>query len=395
MRSSKKFDYIVIGGGIVGLSTALKLQEANKKVLILEKEKDVALHQSGRNSGVLHSGIYYKPNSFKSNLCIRGRELMLEFLNLKKIPYRLEGKIVVDEDIHKIESLYERAKSLEMKGVEIIKDSALIDKEPNSKILQGLFVPQAGVVDYKVVTEMMALTFKESGGEIEYFQEIIDIKDEQDSKLVSSKKQTFAGDFLINCAGLFSDKVAKLDGLNPKVQIIPFRGEYYEIVNQKTHLLNNMIYPIADPDLPFLGIHLTKTVDGRIEVGPNAVLAFSREGYSWSNFNLFQTLETITYKGMVKLGGRYFKTGISEMYRSLNKTAFVKEVNKLLPGIQANDLVQRPSGVRAQAVSEKGDLLDDFLFEEGTQSLHVLNAPSPAATASLAIGEYIASKVLS
>ena len=394
MRSSKKFDYIVIGGGIVGLSTALKLQEANKKVLILEKEKDVALHQSGRNSGVLHSGIYYKPNSFKSNLCIRGRELMLEFLNLKKIPYRLEGKIVVDEDIHKIESLYERSKSLEMKGVEVIKDSALIDKEPNSKILQGLFVPQAGVVDYKVVTEMMALTFKESGGEIEYFQEIIDIKDEQDSKLVSSKKQTFAGDFLINCAGLFSDKVAKLDGLNPKVQIIPFRGEYYEIVNQKTHLLNNMIYPIADPDLPFLGIHLTKTVDGRIEVGPNAVLAFSREGYSWSKFNLFQTLETITYKGMVKLGGRYFKTGISEMYRSLNKTAFVKEVNKLLPGIQANDLLQRPSGVRAQAVSEKGDLLDDFLFEEGTQSLHVLNAPSPAATASLAIGEYIASKVL-
>ena len=395
MKSSKKFDYIVIGGGIVGLSTALKLQETNKKVLVLEKEKDVALHQSGRNSGVLHSGIYYKPNSFKSNLCIRGRELMLEFLNLKKIPYRLEGKIVVDEDIHKIESLYERAKSLEMKGVEVIKDSALIDKEPNSKILQGLFVPQAGVVDYKVVTEMMALTFKESGGEIEYFQEIIDIKDEQDSKLVSSKKQTFAGDFLINCAGLFSDKVAKLDGLNPKVQIIPFRGEYYEIVNQKTDLLNNMIYPIADPDLPFLGIHLTKTVDGRIEVGPNAVLAFSREGYSWSKFNLFQTLETITYKGMVKLGGRYFKTGISEMYRSLNKTAFVKEVNKLLPGIQANDLVQRPSGVRAQAVSEKGDLLDDFLFEEGTQSLHVLNAPSPAATASLAIGEYIASKVLS
>ena len=395
MRSSKKFDYIVIGGGIVGLSTALKLQEANKKVLILEKEKDVALHQSGRNSGVLHSGIYYKPNSFKSNLCIRGRELMLEFLNLKKIPYRLEGKIVVDEDIHKIESLYERAKSLEMKGVEVIKDSALIDKEPNSKILQGLFVPQAGVVDYKVVTEMMALTFKESGGEIEYFQEIIDIKDEQDSKLVSSKKQTFAGDFLINCAGLFSDKVAKLDGLNPKVQIIPFRGEYYEIVNQKTDLLNNMIYPIADPDLPFLGIHLTKTVDGRIEVGPNAVLAFSREGYSWSKFNLFQTLETITYKGMVKLGSRYFKTGISEMYRSLNKKAFVKEVNKLLPGIQANDLLQRPSGVRAQAVSEKGDLLDDFLFEEGTQSLHVLNAPSPAATASLAIGEYIASKVLS
>ena len=394
MRSSKKFDYVIVGGGIVGLSTALKLQEANKKVLILEKEKAVGTHQSGRNSGVLHSGIYYKPNSFKSNLCIRGRELMLEFLNTQNIPYRLEGKIVVDENLEKIDSLYERSKSLEMTGVEILKNSALTDKEPNSKILQGLFVPQAGVVDYKAVTEKMAAVFKKNNGEIDYFQEIVDIADGQDSKLVSSKKETFRGDFLINCAGLFSDKISKLDGLNPKVKIIPFRGEYYEIVNEKSHLLNNMIYPIADPNLPFLGIHLTKTIDGRIEVGPNAVLAFSREGYSWGNFNLVQTIETITYKGMLRLGSKYFKTGIDEMYRSLNKSAFVKEVNKLLPGIQKEDLLPRPAGVRAQAVSETGELLDDFLFEEGDRSLHVLNAPSPAATASLAIGEYIASKVL-
>ena len=394
MRSSKKFDYVIVGGGIVGLSTALKLQEANKKVLILEKEKAVGTHQSGRNSGVLHSGIYYKPNSFKSNLCIRGRELMLEFLNTQNIPYRLEGKIVVDENLEKIDSLYERSKSLEMTGVEILKNSALTDKEPNSKILQGLFVPQAGVVDYKAVTEKMATVFKENNGEIEYCQEIVNIADGQDSKLVSSKKETFRGDFLINCAGLFSDKISKLDGLNPKVKIIPFRGEYYEIVNEKSHLLNNMIYPIADPNLPFLGIHLTKTIDGRIEVGPNAVLAFSREGYSWGNFNLVQTIETLTYKGMLRLGSKYFKTGIDEMYRSLNKSAFVKEVNKLLPGIQKEDLLPRPAGVRAQAVSETGELLDDFLFEEGDRSLHVLNAPSPAATASLAIGEYIASKVL-
>ncbi len=394
MRSSKKFDYVIVGGGIVGLSTALNLQEANKKVLILEKEKAVGTHQSGRNSGVLHSGIYYKPNSFKSNLCIRGRELMLEFLNTHNIPYRLEGKIVVDENLEKIDSLYERSKSLEMTGVEILKNSALTDKEPNSKILQGLFVPQAGVVDYKAVTEKMAAVFKENNGEIEYFQEIVNIADGQDSKLVSSKKETFRGDFLINCAGLFSDKISKLDGLNPKVKIIPFRGEYYEIVNEKSHLLNNMIYPIADPNLPFLGIHLTKTIDGRIEVGPNAVFAFSREGYSWGNFNLAQTIETLTYKGMLRLGSKYFKTGIDEMYRSLNKSAFVKEVNKLLPGIQKEDLLPRPAGVRAQAVSETGELLDDFLFEEGDRSLHVLNAPSPAATASLAIGEYIASKVL-
>ena len=394
MRSSKKYDYIVIGGGIVGLSTALKLQEANKKILILEKESGVGLHQSGRNSGVLHSGIYYKPDSFKSNLCLRGRELMLEFLESNNIPYRLEGKIVVDENIQKIESLFERSKLLAMSGVQVLEKDALIDKEPNSKILQGLFVPQAGVVDYKIVTEMMVDIFRNKGGDVEYFQEIVNITENNDSKLVSSKKETFTGDFLINCAGLFSDKVAKLDGLNPKVQTIPFRGEYYEIVNEKSHLLNNMIYPIADPELPFLGIHLTKTVDGRIEAGPNAVLAFSREGYSWTKFNLFETLETITYKGMVKLGRKYFKTGIDEMYRSLNKAAFVQEVKKLLPGIESEDLVQRPAGVRAQAVSDDGSLLDDFLFEEGYKSLHVLNAPSPAATASLAIGEYIASKVL-
>ena len=394
MRSSKKYDYIVIGGGIVGLSTALKLQEANKKILILEKESGVGLHQSGRNSGVLHSGIYYKPDSFKSNLCIRGRELMLEFLESNNIPYRLEGKIVVDENIQKIESLFERSKLLAMSGVQVLEKDALIDKEPNSKILQGLFVPQAGVVDYKIVTETMVDIFRNKGGDVEYFQEIVNITENNDSKLVSSKKETFTGDFLINCAGLFSDKVAKLDGLNPKVKIIPFRGEYYEIVNEKSHLLNNMIYPIADPDLPFLGIHLTKTVDGRIEAGPNAVLAFSREGYSWTKFNLFETLETITYKGMIKLGRKYFKTGIDEMYRSLNKAAFVQEVKKLLPGIESEDLVQRPAGVRAQAVSDDGSLLDDFLFEEGYKSLHVLNAPSPAATASLAIGEYIASKVL-
>ena len=394
MKSSKKFDYIIIGGGIVGLSTALKLQEADRKVLILEKEKTVGLHQSGRNSGVLHSGIYYKPDSFKSNLCIRGRELMLEFLNTNKIPYRLEGKIVVDQNMDKIESLFERSKSLEMKGIKILDKKELIEKEPNSKILNGLFVPQAGVVDYKIVAQAMSQIFENNGGDIEYFQKIVDISEYQDSKIVSSKKDIFTGDFIINCAGLFSDKIAKLDGLIPKVKIIPFRGEYYEIVTQKSDLLNNMIYPIADPDLPFLGIHLTKNVNGRIEAGPNAVLAFAREGYTWSKINLSQTLETITYKGMVKLGKKYIKTGLDEMYRSLNKSAFVKEINRLIPDITSEDLIKKQAGVRAQAVSENGELLDDFLFDEGNRSLHVLNAPSPAATASLAIGEYISSKVL-
>ena len=319
---------------------------------------------------------------------------MLEFLRTNEIPYRLEGKIVVDQDMDKILSLFERSKSLEMSGVKILEKHQLLEKEPNSKISQGLFVPQAGVVNYKIVTNTMSEIFKKNGGDIEYFQEIVNISDNADTKTVESKKDIFSGDFLINCAGLFSDKVAKLDGLFPKVKIIPFRGEYYELITEKSHLLNNMIYPIADPDLPFLGIHLTKTIDGKIEAGPNAVLAFAREGYSWSKINVSQTLETITYKGMIKLGRKYIKTGLDEMYRSLNKSAFVQEVNKLIPGVTSSDLIKRPAGVRAQAVSENGDLVDDFLFEEGNRSLHVLNAPSPAATASLAIGEYIASKVL-
>lgn len=267
MKSSKKFDYIVIGAGIVGLSTALKLQEANKKVLILEKEKSPGLHQSGRNSGVLHSGIYYKPNSFKSNLCIRGRELMLEFLRTNEIPYRLEGKIVVDQDMDKILSLFERSKSLEMSGVKILEKHQLLEKEPNSKISQGLFVPQAGVVNYKIVTNTMSEIFKKNGGDIEYFQEIVNISDNADTKTVESKKDIFSGDFLINCAGLFSDKVAKLDGLFPKVKIIPFRGEYYELITEKSHLLNNMIYPIADPDLPFLGYTLQKLLMEKLKLG--------------------------------------------------------------------------------------------------------------------------------
>jgi L-2-hydroxyglutarate oxidase len=281
-----------------------------------------------------------------------------------------------------------------MKGIKILDKKQLIEKEPNSKILNGLFVPQAGVVDYKIVAQAMSQIFENNGGDIEYFQKIVDISEYQDSKIVSSKKDIFTGDFIINCAGLFSDKIAKLDGLIPKVKIIPFRGEYYEIVTQKSDLLNNMIYPIADPDLPFLGIHLTKNVNGRIEAGPNAVLAFAREGYTWSKINLSQTLETITYKGMVKLGKKYIKTGLHEMYRSLNKSAFVKEINRLIPNITSEDLIKKQAGVRAQAVSENGELLDDFLFDEGNRSLHVLNAPSPAATASLAIGEYISSKVL-
>ena len=391
---NNKFDFVIIGGGIVGFSTAVKIQQSGKSVLVLEKEKTPGFHQSGRNSGVIHSGIYYKPNSFKSQLSIRGRELLIDFLNIKKIPFRLEGKIVVDKNIEKIEHLLDRSKNLNMEGVKILTSQELLEKEPNSVIHQGLFVPQAGVVNYRNVTEALADELQSLGGKIGYFEEIISIESTTSGKTLRTKKSKFQGDYLINCGGLHSDKIAKLDGLIPNVRIIPFRGEYYTLDKSKSNLVNNMIYPIADPDLPFLGIHLTRTIDGDIEAGPNAVFAFAKEGYKWTNFNFKETLNSLTYGGMLKLGRKYFKTGLSEMYRSLNKKAFVNEINKLIPGITTRDLHVRGAGVRAQAVDKDGNLVDDFMFQEGLSSLHVLNAPSPAATACLAIGEHIASKVL-
>ena len=391
---NSNFDFVIIGGGIVGFSTAVKIQQSGKSVLVLEKEKTPGFHQSGRNSGVIHSGIYYKPNSFKSQLSIRGRELLLDFLKLKKVPFRLEGKIIVDTNIEKIEHLLERSKNLSMEGVQILTNQELSDKEPNSIINQGLFVPQAGVVNYRKVTEALAEEFDSLGGKVEYFEEIISIESIKGGKTLRTKKNKFQGDYLINCGGLHSDKLAKLDGLDPNVRIIPFRGEYYTLDKSKSNLVNNMIYPIADPELPFLGIHLTRNIDGDIEAGPNAVFAFAKEGYKWTNFNFKETLSSLTYGGMLKLGKKYYKTGISEMYRSLNKKVFVNEINKLIPGLTTKDIQVRGAGVRAQAVDKDGNLVDDFMFQEGLSSLHVLNAPSPAATACLAIGEHIASKVL-
>ena len=393
MNLNNTYDYAVIGAGIVGLSTALHLQKQNLSVVVLEKEKEPGLHQSGRNSGVIHSGIYYKPNSSKSELSIRGRNLLIEYLKKKDINFRQEGKIVVDNDLNKLENLLDRSIELDMEGVKIVRDDELLSIEPNSVMLNGLFVPQAGVVDYKEVVQAYAKDFIEMGGEIKYIEEIKEIENINGLKSIKGNKDTYNCEFLINCAGLFSDEIAKLDNMSPNVKIIPFRGEYYKISNIKNKILNNMIYPLADPDLPFLGIHLTKTANGDIEAGPNAVLAFSKEGYKWTDINFVDLTKVLTFPGMLKLGKKYFRTGISEMYRSLNKNIFVKEIQKLINGVDLSDIKQIPSGVRAQAVDKDGNLVDDFLFEEGENSLHVLNSPSPAATASLAIGESIVSKI--
>ena len=385
----KVYTHAVVGAGIVGLSVALKLQSLGNKVLVLDKETSPGKHQSGRNSGVIHSGIYYKPNSFKSNLCIRGRELLLEFLEEENIPFRLEGKIVVDTDVNKLSSLEERATQLSMDNVKVLEKSDILTLEPYCKFDNALHVPQAGVVDYGVVTKKLASKFLSLGGTIEYFQKIKSIKTNNNLKILESNNSIFHSEFLINCAGLYSDNIAQLDNVEPELRIIPFRGEYFTIAEDKSHLVNNMIYPISDPDLPFLGIHLTKTVDNKIEAGPNAVLAFAKEGYDWSKINISEFSKTIFYSGMWKLGRKYFSTGISEMYRSLNKDVFLKEILKYIPDITKKDLTPRIAGVRAQAVGKDGSLIDDFVFERKEQSLHVLNAPSPAATASLAIGEHI------
>ncbi len=389
----KIYTHAVIGAGIVGLSVALKLQSLGNNVVVLDKETSPGKHQSGRNSGVIHSGIYYKPNSFKSNLCIRGRELLLEFLEEENIPYRLEGKIVVDTNVNKLSSLEERATQLSMENVKILEKSEILTLEPYCKFDNALHVPQAGVVDYGVVTKKLASKFQSLGGTIEYFQKIKSIKSHKSLKILESNNSIFHSEFLINCAGLYSDNIAQLDNVEPELRIIPFRGEYFTIAEEKSHLVNNMIYPISDPDLPFLGIHLTKTVDNKIEAGPNAVLAFAKEGYDWSKINISEFSKTIFYSGMWKLGRKYFSTGISEMYRSLNKDVFLREILKYIPDISKKDIIPRIAGVRAQAVGKNGSLIDDFVFERKEQSLHVLNAPSPAATASLAIGEHIVKEI--
>ena len=389
----KIYTHAIVGAGIVGLSVALKLQSLGNNVLVLDKEKSPGKHQSGRNSGVIHSGIYYKPNSFKSNLCIRGRELLLEFLQNESVSYRLEGKIVVDSEVDKLSGLEERASLLNMDNVRVLERLDVLNLEPYCKFDNALYVPQAGVVDYGIVTRKIAEKFVSLGGSVEYFQKIKSIKTENDLKILESDKSFFQSEFLINCAGLYSDTVAYLDNIEPKLRIIPFRGEYFTITEEKSHLVNNMIYPISDPGLPFLGIHLTKTVDNKIEAGPNAVLAFAKEGYDWKKINLSEFSKTIFYPGMWKLGKKYLSTGISEMYRSLNNRVFLEEILKYIPDVTKNDLTPRIAGVRAQAVGEDGSLIDDFVFERKDQSLHVLNAPSPAATASLAIGEHIVKEI--
>jgi (S)-2-hydroxyglutarate dehydrogenase len=392
-------DIIVIGGGIVGLATALQLKKSNPalSVLLIEKETELAKHQTGNNSGVIHSGIYYKPGSLKATNCIRGYQLLIDFCKNNSIPFDLCGKIIVatnaaEKDL--LNTLYVRGQQNGLVDLKRLSESELTDYEPHVKGVEGIFVPQTGIVDYKLVAEKYGEVLRKEGAEIQLGEKVISIKTEASQVTILTDKKNYSAKLVINCAGLYSDKVARMTLSNLNVKIIPFRGEYFKLKKEKEYLVKNLIYPVPDPNFPFLGVHFTRMAKGGVEAGPNAVLAFQREGYKKSQINLSELAETLAWPGFQKVAAKYWRTGMGEMYRSFSKAAFTKALQKLIPEIQEGDLVEGGAGVRAQACDRTGGLVDDFLILEEKQVINVCNAPSPAATSSLAIGETVAKLAL-
>ncbi len=389
------YNVIVIGGGIVGLASALKIKEKNPKykVALIEKERTIAQHQTGHNSGVIHSGLYYKPGSYKAKNCVDGYNMMLDFCNSEEIPYELCGKVVVatnESQLGALKTLHERGIANGLDGIKTLNSEELKEHEPHVAGVSGLYVPQTGIIDYKVVAEKYAEKFKHFGGEIHSSNELVKFQEEKGFIHVHTESQRLTTRVVVNCSGLYTDKIAKLSGAKIDYKIVPFRGEYYKIKPEKEHLVKNLIYPVPDPNFPFLGVHFTRHIDGGIEAGPNAVLAFAREGYKKSNINMKELMGTLLYPGFMRVAAKYWKTGMGEMYRSYSKGAFTKALQELIPEIEKKDLIKGGAGVRAQACDRKGGLIDDFLIVEHNKFINVGNAPSPAATSSLAIGEQVA-----
>ncbi len=393
---------LIVGAGIVGLATAYKLLEAEPglKITIIEKEKDVCKHQTGNNSGVIHSGIYYKPGSLKAQNCRKGYQKMIDFCDINGIEYDLCGKIIVavdEKEIPYLNNLYERGIANGLDGMKKLDSAQLKDYEPNVNGVAGILVPQTGIIDYKQVGKKLKELLIEKGVEFKFGEAVKRIKSKSESKSkiieVGTEKCNYSGDFVISCAGLHSDRIARMTNPNLNVRIIPFRGEYYKISEERKNLVKNLIYPVPDPAFPFLGVHFTRMIDGKVEAGPNAVLAFKREGYKKTDINIPDSIETFAWPGFRKVMYKYWRTGLGEFHRSFSKKAFVIALQRLLPAIKEDDLVPGGAGIRAQACDKYGGLVDDFLFEEQENVLHVLNAPSPAATSSLAIGEEIAKRV--
>lgn len=392
-------DVIIIGGGIVGLATALQIKRANPKLdlVLIEKEEQLAKHQTGNNSGVIHSGLYYKPGSLKATNCIRGYHLLLDFCRENGIPFDLCGKIVVatdEKEIPLLNNLITRGEQNGLKNLKRLKKEELKEYEPHVTGLEGLFVPQTGIVDYTKVALKYGELIQKLEGKIQLGEKVIEIQKDAGISVVVTQKQSYSTKLVINCGGLYSDKIARMTVADVNVKIIPFRGEYYKLKPERESLVKNLIYPVPDPNFPFLGVHFTRMAKGGVEAGPNAVLAFAREGYKKSNINFSELAESLAWPGFQKVAAKYWKTGIGEMYRSFSKAAFTEALQKLIPEIKESDLVEGGAGVRAQACDRNGGLVDDFLILEDKQVINVCNAPSPAATSSLSIGETVSQLAL-
>ena len=394
-----KYDIIVSGAGIVGLATAMYLQRGSPglRIAVVEKEPEVAAHQSSHNSGVIHSGIYYKPGSLRALNCKRGYDLMIAFCTQYGIPFDICGKIIVateEQERSRLHAIYQRGVENGLIGLKKIGRDEARDIEPCVDALEAVWVPQAGIVDYGTVAQQYAELIRANGGDILTGLRVMSLTMSGGSVVVQTDGQELQGDIFINCSGLYSDKVAQMTGERPDLQILPFRGEYYEIIPERQYLVRNLIYPVPNPNFPFLGVHFTRMIGGGIEAGPNAVLAFRREGYSRWDVHPGELAETITFPGFRKIVAKYWRDGWAEMKRSYSKRHFVAALQRLVPDIRPEDVEPGRSGVRAMACDRAGNLLDDFLILERPHIINVCNAPSPAATASLAIGEAIAAKAL-
>lgn len=392
-------DFAVIGGGIVGLSTAMSLCEAfpNKKVVVFEKEKELAFHQTGHNSGVIHSGIYYKPGSFKARFAREGSKSMAEFCKKHKINYDICGKLIVatcEEEIPLLNDLYQRGIENEL-DIKMLSKEEIPHYEPHVNGLAAIHVSQAGIVNYKQVSHKFADIIREHGGEIHLNSKVTEINEHEEYVEIKVGNTIKQARYVINCGGLQSDELARKAGYQTNLKIIPFKGEYYKLVPEKRYLVKNLIYPVPNPKFPFLGVHFTRMIDGEVDAGPNAVLSWKKEGYNKLDLNIFELSSFLMYKGLWKLGGKFFKEGLEEYRRSFSKKQFTKSLQKLIPEIKEEDLIPAPAGIRAQAISSDGKMIDDFFIINGKRTTHVCNAPSPAATASIEIGKEIVNQIKS
>jgi len=388
------FDIAVIGGGVVGLASALHLVQTfpRLKLVLLEKENAVAQHQSGRNSGVIHSGIYYKPGSLKARLCVEGAAAMIAFCREHSIPHQVCGKIITAtaaEEVPRLHELLNRGQANGVAGLRMLSREEVREIEPHCGGVAWLHVPGTGITAYKRVCEKYAELITAGGGSVSTSTELIHIERDGDGMVLETNRDQFRARYVINCAGLHSDRVSRMAGVDPNLRIMPFRGEYYDLVPERRHLVRSLIYPVPDLRFPFLGVHFTRRVGGEVDAGPNAVLAFKREGYRMTNVSLADLAQNLSYAGFWRMASKYWRDGFAEFYRSLSKSAFVHALRRLVPELQSSDLEPSACGVRAQAVRSDGSLVDDFQFVCKHNMLHVWNVPSPAATASLMIGREI------